>query len=146
MLEVLGDLPLYLVPLISGVSSSVCEYLNDEYSGQTVMSFPTLPTKYNESLNALAAAEFMLNTALSVWSLSQSTSLVTPMSLNEETFPLFNIRARKFSDFSYNPELHYHTSAILATAFDTLTLPWRLLKGPYASLQEVSTSLSSQSR
>jgi hypothetical protein len=40
------------------------------------------------------------------------------------TFPLKN-NFRQLPLLKYQPQLHYHTSAILASAIDTVTLPWR---------------------
>ncbi len=97
-------------------------------------------------MNPLTATRNMLNTALSLRSLGSLTSLVTPLSMSGETFPLFDLKLRQLDSFKYNPDLHYHTSAILATALDTATLPWRLLNGPYASPQELSAGLNAHDK
>ena len=65
-----------------------------------------------------------LNTALTIKSLSGTCSLLTPMSLSKDTFPLKN-NFRQLPLLNYQPQNHYHTSAILASAIDTVTLPWR---------------------
>lgn len=46
------------------------------------------------------------------------------MSLSKDTFPLKN-NFRQLPLLNYQPQNHYHTSAILASAIDTVTLPWR---------------------
>ena len=56
--------------------------------------------------------------------LSATCCLVTPLSLSKDTFPLKN-NSRQSSFLNYHPQNLYHTSAILAAAIDTMTLPWR---------------------
>jgi hypothetical protein len=66
-----------------------------------------------------------LNTTLAVRSFSQEANLVTPLSLSSDTFPLRN-SFRTLNGVRYRPDLAYHTSAVLASTLDSLTLPWRM--------------------
>ena len=56
--------------------------------------------------------------------MSATSSLLTPLSLSKDTFPLKN-NFRQIPLCNYDPFSNYHTSAILASAIDTMTLPWR---------------------
>jgi len=130
-----------------GVSSKISEHIQDEYGGQCLLAFPTLPSHYNETkLDAIQSTTKMLNMALTTKSLSDNCHLITPLSLATDTFPIRGVETRKVPTFDYNPDLHYHTSAILALGLDTLSLPWRSLSGPYASPSEVAHGLSSYGR
>ena len=57
--------------------------------------------------------------------MSQDSNLVTPLSCSSDTFPLKN-GFRHFDDIIFRPEVAYHSSALLATSLDSITLPWRL--------------------
>ena len=71
-----------------GLSSQISEYIRDEYSGQCLMAFPTLPSHYERRLDALESTSKMLNTALTTQNLSEHCHLVTPLSMSTDTFPL----------------------------------------------------------
>ena len=129
-----------------GVSSSVCDFLKDDYSAQSILTFPTIPSFYAETMDALKSTGKMLNLALSLRSMSENSNLITPLSMSNETFPLRGMEARSLPSMKYNPQLHYNSSAVLSLAFDAMTLPWRMLKGPYASPSEVAVGMSAYGR
>ena len=129
-----------------GVSSSVCDFLQDDYNAQSILTFPTIPSFYHETMDALKSTGKMLNLALALRSLSENSNLITPLSMSNETFPLRGMEARSLPSINYNPQLHYNSSAVLSLAFDAMTLPWRMLKGPYASPSEVAAGLSAYGR
>jgi hypothetical protein len=116
-----------------GLSSALTDYIKDDYHAQVLLSFPMLPAHYDGTLNAISCTNKVLNTALTLRAHAENCNLVTPLSLSGETFPLKGMQLRQFKGLNFKPELNYHTSGILASALDTITLPWRLLKGPYAS-------------
>jgi len=125
-----------------GISSKISEHIQDDYDGQCLMAFPTLPSHYDTKLDVIQCTSKMLNMALTMKSLSENCHLITPLSLSTDTFPLRGIETRPVPTFNYKADLHYHTSALLALGLDTLTLPWRSLHGPYASPSEVAHGLS----
>lgn len=110
-----------------GVGSKISELLADEYSTKTKVAFPCVAHNElahqggNSGIHNLSQ---FLNTALTLKNLSGTCSLLTPMSLSKDTFPLKN-NFRQLPLLNYQPQNHYHTSAILASAIDTVTLPWR---------------------
>jgi len=129
-----------------GLSSKISEYIQDEYGGQCLMAFPTLPCHYETKLDAIQSTSKMLNLALTTKSLWEFCHLITPLSLATDTFPIRGVETRQVPKFDYNPDLHYHSSAVLALGLDTLTLPWRSLRGPYASPMDVASGLSGYGR
>ena len=114
-----------------GVGCKISELLADEYSTKNQIAFPCIAHtdeahKGSENIPIHNLSQF-LNTALTFKGLSENCGLVTPLSLSKDTFPLKN-NYRRIPHVSYQPQNRYHTSAILAAAVDTITLPWRSRK------------------
>ncbi|XP_066587453.1 protein misato [Prorops nasuta] len=104
-----------------GLGSSCIQHLHDEY-GKSIICFPSINYESTEpSMKSLVKA---INTALSWQCISENSSLFSPLCVGENS--LFKCGSpRKFQYLNYNPELKYHSSALLATALDTLTLRYR---------------------
>jgi len=111
-----------------GLSSSLMEMLGDEYSHKALLSFPTAPAMFPADLSS--AAEGGARVAGAVLSLTRhlETSLVTPMSLSRDWWPLPG-HVTQLPHLSYNPESDYSSSAVLALALDTATLQYRKKHG-----------------
>ncbi len=122
-----------------GVAASFLDSLADDYPGKCVAAFPVSPCHYPEVSPAANAARF-LNTILSLHSLSTSATLTSPLSLASDTFTLEG-RQRTIDGVSYKPESAYHTSALLAAAFDNLSLTWRSRVCP-VRLYDVASGLA----
>ncbi|XP_034774437.2 protein misato homolog 1-like isoform X1 [Acipenser ruthenus] len=110
----------------SGLGSGVTELLHDEYRGRGVFTWGLGPITHSDT-SPVKDVFHLLNSVLGVVSLSNHSSLFCPLSLRgglgrrpppHITFP----------HLQYDPSLWYHSSAVLATALDTLTLPYRTLK------------------
>ena len=87
-----------------------------------------------------------LNTTLTLRSLSLESDLVTPFSISNDTFPLKN-SSRSFHDLVFRPDVAYHSSAILATTFECMTLPWRLKNARARhSMSDVASGLAERGR
>uniref|UniRef100_A0A8B9T6Z0 Misato mitochondrial distribution and morphology regulator 1 n=1 Tax=Anas platyrhynchos TaxID=8839 RepID=A0A8B9T6Z0_ANAPL len=108
----------------SGVGAKVTELLYDEYSGKGILTWGLTPVIHNMG-DFQKNFYRLMNTVLGIVHLSSHSSLFCPMSLNGSlglkpqppvTFPYIN----------YDASLNYHSSAILAAALDTLTVPYRL--------------------
>ncbi|XP_030330097.1 protein misato homolog 1 isoform X2 [Strigops habroptila] len=108
----------------SGVGAKVTELLCDEYSGKGILSWGLTPAMSNVG-DSQKNVYRLMNTALGIVHLSTHSSLFCPLSLSGSlglkpqppvTFPYIN----------YDASLNYHSSAILAAALDTLTVPYRL--------------------
>jgi len=131
-----------------GVGVKVSELLADEYSTKGKIAFPSITHNHqvaaeggNFQIHNLAQ---FLNSALTMKGLTDQCCLVTPMSLSKDTFPLKdNFRQLPFS--KYQPQSHYHTSAILASAIDTMTLPWRSRRNKI-DMAEIASKLNINGR
>ncbi|XP_061461962.1 protein misato homolog 1 isoform X2 [Rhineura floridana] len=110
----------------SGIGAKVTEVLQDEYAGKGVLTWgltPVLPT----AVSKIPQRNFyrLLNTVLGVVHLSSHSALFCPLSLNGS----LGLRPEPpvaLPYVNYDATLDYHTSAILATALDTITAPYRL--------------------
>ncbi|KAM9264472.1 protein misato homolog 1 isoform 2-T2 [Morus bassanus] len=107
----------------SGVGAKVTELLCDEYSGKGILTWGLTPVMSNmgDSQNSYR----LMNTALGIVHLSSHSSLFCPLSLSGS----LGIKPQPpimFPYINYDASLNYHSSAILATALDTLTAPYRL--------------------
>lgn len=119
-----------------GLSASLVDMLADEYPQKTLLSFPTAPCSY-EDLSVSACTTRLLNSALSFSHQLQNVSAISPLSLASDTYTLPG-RHRVFEYISYDPLSSYHTSAVIATAFDTISLPFRTRSRPEAVVDLVS--------
>ncbi|XP_074785135.1 protein misato homolog 1 isoform X2 [Athene noctua] len=108
----------------SGVGAKVTELLYDEYSGKGILTWGLTPVLSNVGDHQKNFYRLM-NTALGIVHLSSHSSLFCPLSLSGS----LGIRPQPplaFPYINYDASLHYHSSAILAAALDTLTAPYRL--------------------
>ncbi|XP_069734853.1 protein misato homolog 1 isoform X2 [Phaenicophaeus curvirostris] len=108
----------------SGVGAKVTELLYDEYSGKGILTWGLTPGTSNLGDSPKNLYRVM-NVALGIVHLSRHSSLLCPLSLSGSlglrpqppvTFPYLN----------YDASLNFHSSAVLAAALDTLTVPYRL--------------------
>ena len=70
-----------------GVTASMTDYLKDDYGSQCLLTFPVIPcvSKF-EKFNPNVAANEVLNLALTLKSLAETSSLITPLSLASDTY------------------------------------------------------------
>ncbi|XP_016021698.2 protein misato homolog 1 isoform X2 [Rousettus aegyptiacus] len=112
----------------SGVGAKAAELLQDEYSGRGIIAWGLLPGPY--ALGEPRRNIFrLLNTAFGLARLSAHSSLVCPLSLGGS----LGLRPEppvRFPQLHYDAALPFHCSAILATALDTVTAPYRLHSSP----------------
>uniref|UniRef100_A0A8C8Z6X2 Protein misato homolog 1 n=1 Tax=Prolemur simus TaxID=1328070 RepID=A0A8C8Z6X2_PROSS len=112
----------------SGVGAKAAELLQDEYSGRGIITWGLLPGPYNLE-EPQKNIYRLLNTAFGLVHLTAYSSLVCPLSLSGS----LGLRPEppvKFPYLHYDATLPYHCSAILATALDTVTVPYRLRSSP----------------
>ncbi|XP_065515993.1 protein misato homolog 1 isoform X1 [Lathamus discolor] len=108
----------------SGVGAKVTELLCDEYPGKGILSWGLTPA-LSSVADCQRSAYRLMNTALGVVHLSAHSSLFCPLSLSG-SLGLKPQPPVTFPYLSYDASLSYHSSAILAAALDTLTVPYRL--------------------
>ncbi|XP_023372239.1 protein misato homolog 1 isoform X2 [Otolemur garnettii] len=112
----------------SGVGVKAAELLQDEYSGRGIITWGLLPGPYNLG-EPQKNIYRLLNTAFGLVHLAAHSSLVCPLSLGGS----LGLRPEppvNFPYLHYNAALPVHCSAILATALDTVTVPYRLRSSP----------------
>lgn len=111
----------------SGLTVKCLEYLEDEYS-KSVLALPLFPPKvknFQFADEAMSDSIRIINTAFSYAKLSEHSSLFVPLSTMGRGWRTID-EPRKFSHISYDPSNLYHSSAILATFIDTMSLRYRL--------------------
>ncbi|NP_001243461.1 protein misato homolog 1 isoform b [Homo sapiens] len=112
----------------SGVGAKAAELLQDEYSGRGIITWGLLPGPYHRG-EAQRNIYRLLNTAFGLVHLTAHSSLVCPLSLGGS----LGLRPEppvSFPYLHYDATLPFHCSAILATALDTVTVPYRLCSSP----------------
>uniref|UniRef100_A0A2K5UX38 Protein misato homolog 1 n=1 Tax=Macaca fascicularis TaxID=9541 RepID=A0A2K5UX38_MACFA len=112
----------------SGVGAKAAELLQDEYSGRGIITWGLLPGPYHRG-EAQRNIYRLLNTAFGLVHLTAHSSLVCPLSLGGS----LGLRPEppvNFPYLHYDATLPFHCSAILATALDTVTVPYRLCSSP----------------
>ncbi|XP_046277981.1 protein misato homolog 1 isoform X7 [Marmota monax] len=112
----------------SGVGAKAAELLQDEYSGRGIITWGLIPGSC--SLGEPQKNIYrLLNTAFGLVHLTAYSSFVCPLSLGGS----LGLRPQppvNFPHLHYDATLPFHCSAILATALDTVTVPYRLRSSP----------------
>ncbi|KPP75506.1 protein misato1-like [Scleropages formosus] len=108
----------------SGLGSKVTEMLRDSYGGRGILTWGMAPVAHPDS-NPMRDVYHMMNCALGTISLASHSSFFCPLTLRgglgrRPSPPTF------FSHLHYDPVQWYHSSAVLALALDSLTVPYRL--------------------
>ena len=126
----------------AGLGASCMQYLRDEY-GKSILSFPCMDSKKTEpSMSNLVQA---LNTALCWQQIGEYSSLYSPLCCGQTGWPQPG-DPRPFNHLIYDAELNYHSSALLATALDTLTLRYRRKEYPNVVLSDLCADLNKLGR
>ncbi|XP_046875073.1 protein misato homolog 1 [Hypomesus transpacificus] len=108
----------------SGLGSKVTEMLQDSYSGRGILTWGLAPVNYRDS-TPMKEVYHLMNNAIGTINMANHSSFFCPLTLrgglgrrptSPTTFPLL----------SYDPTLWYHSSAVLALALDSMTVPYRL--------------------
>uniref|UniRef100_A0A7M4E6S6 Protein misato homolog 1 n=1 Tax=Crocodylus porosus TaxID=8502 RepID=A0A7M4E6S6_CROPO len=117
----------------SGVGAKVTELLCDEYSGRGILSWGLTPIISNTG-DPHKDFYRLMNTVLGIVHLSRHSSLFCPLSLNGS----LGLRPQApitLPYIHYDASLNYHSSAILAAALETMTVPYRLHTSQLSMMQ-----------
>lgn len=126
----------------AGIGTSCIQYLRDEY-GKSIMSFPCMDSKKSEPSTSNMIK--ILNTALCWQHLGEHASLFSPLCCAQTVWPKIG-DPRIFNYLTYNSELKYHSSVLLATALDTLTIRYRRKEYPNVVLSDLCADLNKMGR
>lgn len=116
----------------AGISSGCTELLKDEYSKKDIIMVPSIyldiTTTEDVRMRQKKRCHRIYSIASSFSYYSEFCDIIAPVS------HLYNPwskvpKARVFRNINYKHEMMYHTSAILASAIDLFTLPYRLQHG-----------------
>ncbi|XP_073408403.1 protein misato homolog 1 isoform X2 [Dendrobates tinctorius] len=116
----------------SAVGVRMAELLHDEYPGRGILSFGTCPAS-SEERDPCKAVYQLMNCILALGPLSSHSSLFCPLSMLSS----LGRRAGSLTVFPhllYDAGLHYHSSAVLAVALNTLTVPYRMATSHFSML------------
>ncbi|KFO24909.1 protein misato homolog 1 isoform X1 [Fukomys damarensis] len=127
----------------SGLGTKAAELLQDEYSGRGVVTWGLLPGPCNPG-EPQKNIYRLLNTVFGLVHLTAHSSFVCPLSLRG-SLGLQPQPPVNFPSLHYDASLPLHCSAILATALDTVTVPYRLRSSP-VSMSRLADVLASSGK
>jgi len=137
----------------AGVSSRVVDYLHDEFPKRDLMCVPVTPpiSIQLDAANALSAmsdaaraarhrrlqVHRAVNVAHSLLSMREYASAIVPLGLEEAPWSVRALPANTLDERSstahftrhFDASSTFHSSAVLAAAFNTCSLPYRLKRG-----------------
>lgn len=122
-----------------GMAASVLQDLEDDFANKGLISFGLSPPIF-ETDSHQEHLQRLLCTVLSFDKISEHSSLFVPLNLNSTPWDKQS-RVVEFPHLIYDASLHYHSSAILATSLDTMTMPYRKQNLP-VSIRTITDGLS----
>lgn len=122
----------------AGLALGCIEHLTDEYT-KSILAYPIIPsyfpdnnpsTEEEREKSTLRDSIRLVNIALSIEELSQHVNLYVPLCTGEKGWRKPG-NPRLFDYITYKPDLYYHSSALLASALDTLSQKYRHKSNTY---------------
>ncbi len=108
-----------------GISSKCFDIVKEEFRKKSIFAilpFPSFDNQQKENkMSRMINTSFTLKTLLE----DQSDVMALPISLSESFFASSKSKYVDLQAVNFQPNLHYHTSAVLASLIDSVTLPWR---------------------
>lgn len=111
----------------SGLAINTLEHIQDEY-GKSTLSIPLIPPKAKNfpfADDAMSDSIRLVNLTYSYVKLYEHSSLIVPLSTMERGWRQIG-EPRSFSLLNYDNENFYHSSSIIATFLDSMSLRYRL--------------------
>lgn len=116
----------------AGLAMGCIEHLTDEYS-KPILAYPIIASHFPDNnpntqeerdKSNMKDSTRLVNLALSLQELSEHATLFVPLCTGEKGWRKPG-SPRHFEHINYNPQLYYHSSALLASALDTLSQKYR---------------------
>ncbi|XP_058788776.1 protein misato [Phymastichus coffea] len=120
-----------------GLAASLIQYLKDEY-GKSIITWPVFDSSHRDPTQSDNIK--LINTVLLWHQLGEYSSLFSPLCCGTDGWPTPGA-PRIFNHVTYKADLKYHTSALLATAVDTLSLRYRNKRYPMSVLSDICADL-----
>ncbi|MBN3317643.1 MSTO1 protein, partial [Atractosteus spatula] len=111
----------------SGLGSGVTELLHDAYGGRGIFTWGLAPVRHPDT-SPVKELYHLVNSALGLVSLSNHSSLFCPLTLRGG-LGRCPAPPTSFPHLQFDSSLWYHSSAVLAAALDTMTVPYRQTQG-----------------
>lgn len=136
----------------SGLALGCIEHLADEYT-KPILSHPIIASHFADNntttqeerdKSTLKDSTRLVNIALALEQLSEHATMFVPICTGEKGWRKPG-NARTFDNINYNPELYYHSSAILAAATDTLSQKYRHKSNIY-TLSDICADMTGYGR
>ncbi|CAG9560631.1 unnamed protein product [Danaus chrysippus] len=136
----------------SGLALGCIEHIGDEYS-KTILSYPIIASHFSDNSpsteeerekSTLKDSFRLVNIALSIEALSQHVKLFVPLCTGEKGWRKPG-NPRLFDYIDYKPECYYHSSALLASAMDSLGQKYRHKSNVY-TMSDVCADMTGYGR
>lgn len=136
----------------AGLALSSIEHLCDEYS-KPILAHPIIASHFTDNnpstqedreKSTLKDSIRLINFAFSLEELSQHATLYVPLCTGEKGWRKPG-NPRVFEHLNYNAELYYHSSAVLASAMDTLSQKYRHKSNTF-TLSDICTDMTGYGR
>ncbi|CAB1351023.1 unnamed protein product [Coregonus sp. 'balchen'] len=107
----------------SGLGSKVTEMLQDSYGGRGILTWGLAPVSHPDT-TPMKELYHLLNYSLGMVHMANNSSFFCPLTL-KGGLGRRPAQPPSFPHLNYDPSLWYHSSAVLALAMDSLTVPYR---------------------
>ncbi|KRY18379.1 AP-3 complex subunit delta-1, partial [Trichinella patagoniensis] len=125
---------------LAGMSSTLLRYFKDDYGNIPVLAIPCWPA-HLQTMNRLSVEKLVWNSSQSLLTMLSESLSTLPLSLSTELWDK-DSQFCQWNELKYEPQSTYHTSAIIAAALETATIPWRCLNSGGSSSSSSSSSIS----
>ncbi|XP_050342835.1 protein misato [Nymphalis io] len=136
----------------AGLALGCIEHLSDEYT-KSILAYPIIASHFSDNnpsteeereKSNLKDSVRLVNIALSIEELSQHADLFVPLCTGDKGWRKPG-NPRLFDYINYKPELYYHSSALLASALDTLSQKYRH-KGNIHTMSDICADMTGYGR
>ncbi|OUC40958.1 adaptin region [Trichinella nativa] len=122
---------------LAGMSSTLLRYFKDDYGNIPVLAIPCWPA-HLQTMNRLSVEKLVWDSSQSLLTMLSESLSTLPLSLSTELWDK-DSQFCQWNQLKYEPQSAYHTSAIIAAALETATIPWRCLNsGDSSSSSSIS--------